>query len=70
MTVLLGIIFLFVCVFGIFFWHGGNPDILIQALPAEFGTIFGAGIAGLIIAGSIRNLHYFSNLSKIISRNS
>ena len=67
MSLMFGIIFLFAVVFGTFIFHGGNPKILIDALPMEFVTIFGAGIAGLIIANKVGSFpHFLKILSKLL----
>lgn len=49
MFVFIGLIMLFVCVFGVFYLHGGSMDVLILALPAELATILGAGLAAMIV---------------------
>ena len=49
---IIGIALLFVCVFGVYIFHGGRIDIVIAAAPFELATIFGAGIAALLIGNS------------------
>jgi chemotaxis protein MotA len=48
--IIVGIIFLLFCVFGVFALFGGNISILIAALPVELTTILGAGVASIFIA--------------------
>ncbi len=52
MLPIIGLVVLFVCVFGIYILHGGSIDIVLHAAPAELGTIFGAAIAAMMIANS------------------
>jgi chemotaxis protein MotA len=49
---IIGIVLLFVCVFGVYIVHGGRMDVVIAAAPFELATIFGAGIAALLIGNS------------------
>ena len=49
---IIGIVLLFVCVFGVYIFHGGRMDVVIAAAPYELATIFGAGIAALLIGNS------------------
>lgn len=52
MLAIIGLLILFVCVFGIYIVHGGSIDIVMHAAPAELGTIFGAGIAAMLIGNN------------------
>lgn len=52
MLPIIGLVMLFVCVFGIYIVHGGSIDVVLHAAPAELGTIFGAGIAAMLIGNS------------------
>lgn len=52
MLAIVGLIFLFVCVFGIYIVHGGSIEIVLHAAPAEIGTILGAAIAAMMIGNS------------------
>lgn len=47
---IIGLCLLFFCVFGVFVLHGGNMDIILEALPAELAIIMGAGVSSMIIA--------------------
>ena len=49
---IIGIVLLFVCVFGVYLIHGGKLDVIIKAAPYEFAMIQGAGIAALLIGNS------------------
>jgi chemotaxis protein MotA len=49
---IIGIVLLFVCVFGVYIVHGGKLDVIIKAAPFEFAMIMGAGIAALLIGNS------------------
>ena len=49
---IIGIVMLFVCVFGVYLIHGGKLDVIIKAAPYEFAMIQGAGIAALLIGNS------------------
>lgn len=52
MLAIVGLIFLFACVFGIYIVHGGSIEIVLHAAPAEIGTILGAAIAAMMIGNS------------------
>lgn len=52
MLAIVGLIILFVCVFGIYIMHGGSIEIVLHAAPAEVGTILGAAIAAMMIGNS------------------
>lgn len=49
----IGLVLLFVCVFGVFILHGGDIGPVIHAAPSELATILGAGIASMLIANDI-----------------
>jgi chemotaxis protein MotA len=51
-----GIVILFVCVFGGYMMTGGSLGVVLEALPHEILTIFGAAMAAMIIGGSIYSL--------------
>ena len=56
---IIGLCLLFFCVFGVFVLHGGNMDIILEALPAELAIIMGAGVSSMIIAndwGTLKNV--------------
>ena len=63
-----GIVFLFICVFGVYIATGGAMDVVMHAAPHELATIFGAAIAAMLISGSMYNLKkIFGSLGKVIS---
>ncbi|MEY4965078.1 MAG: flagellar motor stator protein MotA [Pseudomonadota bacterium] len=63
-----GIIFLFVCVFGVYIATGGAMDVVMHAAPHEMATIFGSAIAAMLIGGSMYNMKkIFGSLGKVIS---
>ena len=49
---IIGIVLLFICVFGLYVVTGGKMDVVIAAAPHEMGTIMGAAIAALLIGSS------------------
>ncbi len=53
MGTIIGIVLIFVCVFGIYILHGGDIGIVLEAAPAEMGTIGGAAIGAFIIANDM-----------------
>ena len=50
---IIGIVLLFICVFGLYIVTGGKMDVVIAAAPHEMGTIMGAAIAALLIGSSL-----------------
>ena len=50
MAIIIGIVVVLGCVFGVYIASGGNIDIIIEAAPHEVATILGASIGALIIA--------------------
>jgi chemotaxis protein MotA len=63
-----GIVFLFICVFGVYIATGGAMDVVMHAAPHELATIFGAAIAAMLISGSMYNLKkIFGSLGKVVS---
>ena len=50
---IIGIVLLFVCVFGVYMLTGGKMDVVMHAAPHEMGTILGAAIAALLIGSSL-----------------
>jgi chemotaxis protein MotA len=68
MLQLAGIGVLFACVFGGFLMSGGSLAVIIEALPHELLTIFGAALAALLIGSSMGSLKKIAGeMSKIIS---
>jgi chemotaxis protein MotA len=53
---IIGIVTVFVMVFGIFLAEGGSFEVLAEAAPMEFAMIFGAAIAAQVIANEISTL--------------
>lgn len=63
-----GIVVLFACVFGGYLMTGGSLGVVIEALPHEILTIFGAAVAAMLIGGSMYSLKkIFGSLGKVIS---
>jgi len=53
---IIGLVLLFVCVFGVYVLHGGSMGPIIHAAPAETATILGAGLAAMLIGNDIGTL--------------
>ncbi len=53
---IVGIVFVFVMVFGGFLLHGGNIMVVVAALPTELMTIFGGAIGAMIVGNSADTL--------------
>jgi chemotaxis protein MotA len=53
---IVGIVFVFVMVFGGFLLHGGNIMVVVHALPTELMTIFGGAIGAMIVGNSADTL--------------
>jgi chemotaxis protein MotA len=51
---IIGIVVLFVCVFGSYMLHGGKLPVIMASLPYEMMAIGGAGIAAFLISNSPR----------------
>ena len=49
MFVILGYLITFGCIFGVFVAHGGNVDVLLEALPFEMITIGGAAAGAFVV---------------------
>jgi len=49
MFVILGYLITFGCIFGVFVAHGGNVNVLLEALPFEMITIGGAALGSFIV---------------------
>ena len=63
-----GIVVLFVCVFIPYLMTGGSLTVVMEAMPHEMATIFGAAIAAMLIAGSMFNLKKIGgSLGQIVS---
>lgn len=50
MIPIIGLVIIFVCVFGIYIESGGKIDIILHALPHELGMIMGASIGAYMIS--------------------
>ena len=48
MFVIIGWVFLLICVFGVFIIHGGNISVILHALPWEMITIGGATLGAFL----------------------
>jgi chemotaxis protein MotA len=63
-----GIVILFACVFGGYLMTGGSLGVVLEALPHEILTIFGAALAAMIISGSMYSLKKIAgSLGQVIS---
>ena len=68
MLQLAGIAVLFGCVFGGYLMTGGSLGVVLEALPHEMLTIFGAAIAAMLIAGTMHSVKkIFGSLGQVIS---
>jgi len=54
MFVIIGFVFSMVCIFGVFLLHGGNPAVLLKALPYEMTAIMGAAIGAFLINNQMK----------------
>jgi chemotaxis protein MotA len=62
-----GIAVLFACVFGGYLMSGGSLGVVLEALPHEVLTIFGAALAALLVGGSMGELKKIAGeMGKII----
>ena len=50
MAIIIGLVIVLVCVFGVYIAVGGNIEIILHAAPHELATILGAAIGALVIA--------------------
>lgn len=50
---IIGIVVLFVCVFGSYLLHGGSMGVIMATLPYEMMAILGAGVAAFLIGNSL-----------------
>jgi len=63
-----GLVVLFAAVFGGFLISGGSLEVVIEALPHELLTIFGAALAAMLIGGSLYSLKKTGGeMGKIVS---
>jgi chemotaxis protein MotA len=53
---IIGIVLLFVAVFGVYIVSGGNMEVVMHAAPHELGTILGAAIAAFLISNSVTTI--------------
>ena len=56
MIVIIGLILVHICTFGVFLLLGGNGKVLLNALPFEMVTIMGSGIGALIISNDLSTI--------------
>ena len=62
-----GLVFLFICVFGVYAMTGGNMGIVMGALPHEMATIGGAAVGTFLISNSGHVIkHSLKDLAKVI----
>jgi chemotaxis protein MotA len=67
MTTILGLIVLFVCVFGGYTLAGGKFDIIIKALPFELLMIGGAALGAFLMSNSMGDVkHVLGGFGKIL----
>ncbi len=65
---IIGIVFVFVMVFGGYVLHGGHLSVIIEALPTELMVIFGGAVGAMIVGNSAEVLKgMVPNLKKIFS---
>lgn len=65
MTLIAGLVFALVCVFGSYILSGGSLEPLIEAIPFEMLTIGGAAIGTFVMANSMHDVkHTLGGLSK------
>jgi chemotaxis protein MotA len=68
MLQIIGLVVLFVCVFGGFLLSGGSLESVIEAAPHELLTIMGAALAAMLIASSMYTLKKVGgDFSKVLS---
>ncbi len=68
MLQIVGLVVLFVCVFGGFIISGGKVGVVVEALPHEMMTIGGGALAGLLIGASMFALKRMGgDFGKVIS---
>ena len=53
MFIVIGLVIVLGCVFGVYIAVGGNMEIVAHALPHEFATIGGASLGAFIVANSL-----------------
>ncbi|UEM21591.1 flagellar motor stator protein MotA [Skermanella mucosa] len=62
-----GLVFLFICVFGVYAMTGGNMAIVMGALPHEMATIGGAAVGTFLISNSGHVIkHSLKDMAKVI----
>ena len=65
---IIGLVVVFVMVFGGYMLHGGHLDVIITALPTEMMVIFGGAMGAMIIGNSMETLKGLpSNMKKVFS---
>lgn len=52
MFIIIGLVIVLGCVFGVYIVTGGNMEIVLHALPHELATIFGAAIGAFVVSNS------------------
>ena len=66
MAGIVGIVVIFIAVFGIYLFSGGNVPILLHAAPIEMGTILGAAIGAFAIGNDFGTIkHTAKDLGKV-----
>lgn len=68
MLCIVGFLIINFCIFGVYLLHGGNVQVLLDALPLELVTILGAGIGGMLISTEISTIRDIGGgLAKVFS---
>ena len=63
-----GLVFLLICVFGVYIMTGGNMEIVLHALPHEMATIGGAAVGTFLISNSTHVIkHTLKDLARVIT---
>lgn len=66
MLAIIGIIVVFVCVFGVYIISGGSIGVVLHALPHEMGTIGGSAVGAFLIANSKVGLKHAGGAIKAV----
>jgi chemotaxis protein MotA len=56
MFVIIGWVVQIIAIFGIYVVHGGNMGVILHALPAEIGTIFGGALGAFVANNQLKTL--------------
>ncbi len=65
---IIGLVIVFVMVFGGYMLHGGHLDVIITALPTEMMVIFGGAMGAMIIGNSVETMKGLGpNMKKVFA---